>query len=136
MRPIRVSLFALLVTLLFSATANNAAAQETTQQDFDNLIVALDSTTVHVTALQVHEDLTADNIRLVRTSDLALEADDEVMLNQRLEMNDMAIAELRTAISENEPILGALEASQTTVEDVIAVHVADDGRATVYVKDS
>lgn len=136
MRPIRMSLFALLVTLLFSATANNAAAQETTQQDFDNLIVALDSTSAQITALKAEEDLTADNIRLVRTSDLALEADDETTLNQSLEINDMAITELRTALSENEPILGVIEASQTTVDDVIAVHIADDSGATVYVKDS
>jgi hypothetical protein len=114
--------------------ANDAVAQET-QQDLDNLIVALDSSSAHVTALQVQEDLTADDVRLVRTSELALEADDEVMLNQKLELNDMAVTELRTTLSENEPILGALEASQTTVEDVIAVHVAEDGRATVYVKD-
>lgn len=134
MRPIRISLFALLVTLIFSTMANDAVAQET-QQDLDNLIVALDSTSAHVTALQVQEDLTADEVRLVRTSELALEAEDEVMLNQKLELNDMAVTELRTTLSENEPILGALEASQTTVEDVIAVHVAEDGRATVYVKD-
>jgi len=134
MRPIRISLFALALAFIFSAVATDANAQETS--DYDNLLVALDNSSAHVSDLQASEGLVAENVRVVRTSELALEEADATALNATLEANSEQITELQEAIGANEAVVGALEASEASAADVIAVHVAEDGSATVYVRDA
>ncbi len=118
--------------LLIALTAGDAVAQEQAQeQDLQQFTVAVNNAPDHVTALQGLETLTADNIEVVSTSDVGPQ-EAVTRLTETAQADAAGLENLRAALGESEAVAAALEASETSADDIIAVHVSEDGYVTLY----
>ena len=106
------------------------SAQETSK-DLQQFAAALNDAAVHLEALAGVEDLTAESVLIVRTSELS-QQDEVAMLVEGTDPGSGDLEELRTGIRANAVISSALEEGQHSADDVIAVYVSDEGTVTVY----
>lgn len=130
MTCLRTCTLAVVLGLLFAANAGTAVAQD---QNLEEFSMAVNGAADEVAALQGLTDLTAESVTIVSTSDLTPQ--EEVAGLVEAATADPATQEqLHAALGANEAIVGALEANQQSVEDVVAVHVSDDNQVKLYAR--
>lgn len=100
-------------------------------QDFDQFSAAIDSSSEHVEALQTLDTLATENIVVVDTGDLTPQ-EEVAGLVETAHSDPDGLALLRGALGEREVVAGVLEENEHTADDVVAVHVSDDGHVTLY----
>lgn len=128
MLSIRASLLVVFFGLLLAVFTGDAVAQE---QDHEEFAAAVNSASDQVEALQGLSTVTAENVQIVSTSDLAPQ-EEVANLVEAAQADDTGLEALRTALSENDSIAVVLEENEHAVDDIIAIHVSDDGHVTLY----
>lgn len=125
------SIVALVVAIALGFFAVGAQAQEFQQQDqYGQMISAINNVETEISELEGQTDLTAENIQVVNASDL-VQGNDTQSLDEVVNRNQDAIDQLRQTLTSHQAVQEALPADVTT-DDVVAVDVSDQGQVVVY----
>lgn len=127
----------LILAFAFTAFAipNQSLAQEqaTEEATVENLVAALNNTSVEISELDSLDALAAEDVQVVNVEDV-LQGENTDSLNSALDRDEVEIVELEEAITANEVISTVLTTHEVdvAVADIVAIDVLSNGGVIVY----
>ncbi len=129
-----VALAAVVMMAFTLPTEAQAQEQEADQDNFGNLISALNNINAQISDVEALNDLTVEDVRVVNVEDV-IQGNNVNALNNALNRNETDIDALQDFLNDNEILNDALNENNVAVSDVIAIDVLSGGEVVVFVQE-